>query len=168
MKTPEQMAEEYAEFGTQGVPDSIRKQQIMAKDRMAFLAGYQAAKDQQADTNKVITADYVETAINDAKELIAKYELEGDKDMLIKALVAAYCSGVDAVDGYLRNSLSAYRNSVKRLQWISVKKSEPSDETWVLGTNGRDIECVFKHFTDCYSMTTITHWMPLPEAPKEE
>lgn len=53
-------------------------------------------------------------------------------------------------------------------QWISVKDSEPSDETWVLGTNGRDIECVFKHFTDCYSMTTITHWMPLPEAPKEE
>lgn len=53
-------------------------------------------------------------------------------------------------------------------QWISVKDSEPSDETWVLGTNGRDIECVFKHFTDCYSMTTITHWMPLPQAPKEE
>lgn len=53
-------------------------------------------------------------------------------------------------------------------QWISVKDSEPSDETWVLGTNGRDIECVFKHFTDCYSMTTITHWMPLPAPPKEE
>jgi hypothetical protein len=52
-------------------------------------------------------------------------------------------------------------------QWISVKESEPSDETWVLGTNGRDIECVFKHFTDCYSMTTITHWMPLPKQPKE-
>ena len=53
-------------------------------------------------------------------------------------------------------------------RWISVKESEPSDETWVLGTNGREIECVFKHFTDCYSMTTITHWMPLPAAPKEE
>ena len=52
-------------------------------------------------------------------------------------------------------------------QWISVKDSEPSDETWVLGTNGRDIECVFKHFTDCYSMTTITHWMPMPKPPKE-
>lgn len=52
-------------------------------------------------------------------------------------------------------------------RWISVKDSEPSDETWVLGTNGRDIECVFKHFTDCYSMTTITHWMPLPKQPKE-
>jgi hypothetical protein len=96
-KTPEQMAEEYAEFGLQCVPDSIRKQQLMAKDRMAFLAGYKAAK-----------------------------------------------------------------------QWISIKESEPSDETWVLGTNGREIECVFKHFTDCYSMTTITHWMPLPAAPKEE
>jgi len=43
VKTPEQMAEEYAEFGLQGVPDSIRKQQLMTKDRMAFLAGYQAA-----------------------------------------------------------------------------------------------------------------------------
>lgn len=45
-KTPEQMAEEYAEFGTQGVPDSIRKQQLMAKDKMTFLAGYQAAQPQ--------------------------------------------------------------------------------------------------------------------------
>lgn len=53
-------------------------------------------------------------------------------------------------------------------QWISVKDSEPPDETWVLGTNGRDIECVFKHFTDCYSMTTITHWMPLPKLPEEK
>jgi hypothetical protein len=53
-KTPEQMAEEYAEFGLQGVPDSIRKQQIMAKDRMAFLAGYQAAKNQLADADKVM------------------------------------------------------------------------------------------------------------------
>ena len=52
--------------------------------------------------------------------------------------------------------------------WISVKESEPSDETWVLGTNGRDIECVFKYFTDCYSMTTITHWMPLPKPPEEK
>jgi len=43
-KTPEQMAEEYAEFGTQGVPDSIRKQLLMTKDKMAFLAGYQAAQ----------------------------------------------------------------------------------------------------------------------------
>ena len=43
-KTPEQLAEEYAEFGTQGVPDSIRKQLLMTKDRMAFLAGYQAAQ----------------------------------------------------------------------------------------------------------------------------
>lgn len=60
------------------------------------------------------------------------------------------------------------QQEINKIKWISVKDSEPPDETWVLGTNGRDIECVFKHFTDCYSMTTITHWMPLPKSPKEE
>ena len=104
-KTPEQMAEEYAEFGLQGVPDSIRKQQLMAKDRMAFLAGYQAAQ-----------------------------------------------------------------------QWISVKERLPKVLESILvlyaptneAKNDYRMECWNWPETDVYETKFITHWMPLPAAPKEE
>jgi hypothetical protein len=180
IKTPEQLADEYAEFETQGVPDSIRKQLLMTKDKMAFLAGYQAAKNQLADNGKVTTADYVETAINDAKQLIRTYKLEGDKDILIKALVAAYCSGVDAVDGYLRNSLSAYRNSVKRLQWISVKERLPEEDVdvaigWFQKTASNKTfwtvdaaQLTNKVFSGWRVYSEVTHWMPLPKPPEEK
>lgn len=174
-KTPEQMAEELADQWAKR--DTNHWKDIKG----AFFAGYQAARDQLADRDKVVTADYVKTASNDAKELITKYELEGDKDMLIKALVAAYCSGVDAVDGYLRNSLSAYRNSVKRLQWISVKERLPEEgeEVLVFGQYLNDIPKVlgvrsrYKGDQDwkytwegsdewVYRENDVTHWMPLP------
>jgi hypothetical protein len=169
MKTPEQMADAFIDLCN----DDDR---VIAK--ASFLAGYQAAKDQLADADKVTTADYVETAINDAKQLICTYKLEGDKDILIKALVAAYCSGVDAVDGYLRNSLSAYRNSVKRLQWISVKDRLPEDgddlSIMLVWRNiEHDYDTVrwrYQQGWDCViqDKSTITHWMPLPKPPKEE
>ena len=209
-KTPEQMAEEYATATEQEF--SLEEEAGAYK---GFLAGYQAAKDtykdaisayedvakqmleeavrimspkdQLADTGKVVTADYVETASNDAKELITKFELQGDQDMLIKALVAAYCSGVDAVDGYLRNSLSAYRNSVKRLQWISVKERLPeeglevlifgkilNDISKILGVRARfngDQEWKYTWESEdihIYTQDDVTHWMPLPTLPKEE
>lgn len=54
MKTPEEMAEEYASFAKQYVAESIRKQQMMANDKIAFLAGYKAAQDQVADVSKVM------------------------------------------------------------------------------------------------------------------
>ena len=219
IKTPEQMAEEYAEDWhkdcdyseailkhTKKATETVflagyktaeeKAEKYMEQEEVAcdainhaaehlvkagFLAGYQAAKDQFADANKVTTADYVENAINDAKQLIVTYELEGDKDILIKALVAAYCSGVDAVDGYLRNSLSAYRNSVKRLQWISVKERLPEIGEWVL-INGPEVcqrieppsaswKAEYAWNTDhesFYYPKDITHWMPLPKPPKEE
>lgn len=157
-KTPEQMAEEFAEHFA-----GERRKTIAKK---SWWTGYQAAKDQLADADKVITYDYVETARNDAKELIAKYELEGDKDMLIKALVAAYCTGVDAVDGYLRNSLSAYRNSVKRLQWISVKERLPEEGEEIFWCHAPTCEMVVGQLVG--PTPYFTHWMPLPEPPEKE
>lgn len=44
MKTPEEMAEEYAKFAKKYVADSVRKQILIANDKVAFLAGYKAAQ----------------------------------------------------------------------------------------------------------------------------
>ena len=167
MKTPEEMAEEwckthYQQQASVGVKDGTEQ---------AFLAGYKAAKEQLADADKVITYDYVETASNEARELITKFELKNDEDVLVKALVAAYCRGVDAVDGYLRNSLSAYRNSVRRQQWISVKERLPEkgEQVFVVysGKYCKDVHLSY-YENGWSSLVDVTHWMPLPEAPKEE
>lgn len=184
-KTVEELAKEYVieKYFKYLKREEDDNYELLVQD---FIAGYQAAKDQLADTNKVTTADYVETASNDAKELIAKYELEGDKDILIKALVAAYCSGVDAVDGYLRNSLSAYRNSVKRLQWISVKERLPEDgqdvifyvdwvDKWDKGSERITYQEIgkfdgknrFDHRAHT-ELDRVTHWMPLIKPPEEK
>jgi hypothetical protein len=46
MKTPEELAEEYAMFGKSDVPDSVFKRQKIAEQKFDFLAGYQAAAPQ--------------------------------------------------------------------------------------------------------------------------
>lgn len=145
----------------------------------SFFAGYKAAQDQVADVSKVITYDYVETASNEARELIVKFELKGDEEVLVKALVAAYCRGVDAVDGYLRNSLSAYRASVKQQQWTSVKDRLPEmNELCIVNTEWRGVvPATYGNeswiFDDGQgwsekALSYASHWMPLPAAPKED
>jgi hypothetical protein len=132
--------------------------------------------------NKSVVYDYVENASKEAKELIAKFELEGDQEMLVKALVAAYCRGVDAVDGYLRNSLSAYRASVKSQQWISVKERLPEIGAHVLTYDEYTTDIIVAWRDECdellgmydwvtedgFLLRQVTHWMVLPTPPKEE
>lgn len=134
----------------------------------------------------MVTDDYIETACKEAKELIATFDLKGDEEMLVKALVAAYCNGVDAVDGYLRNSLSAYRASVRSQRWISVKDRLPEiNERFVAFVENKEVCTCWRsqnikpddspHF---YASTktgllicgleSVTHWQPLPESPQEE
>jgi hypothetical protein len=169
----EEMAAEFSKFeATYGAGSELLSYRQGLFE--GFLAGYKAAKDQVADVSKAITYDYVETASNEAKKLIAEFELKGDENMLIKALVSAYCSGVDAVDGYLRNSLSAYRASVRQQQWISVKDRLPEDDREVLvvlnGESYKDVHVSWHDGEDFGWATTgyVSHWMELPAPPKEE
>lgn len=188
-KTPEEMAEEWA---NQEVPQyhhidcTPMDRYAHKKAERGFLAGYKAAENHFRDATEKVTYDYVETASNEAKELIAKFGLIDNEEVLVKALVAAYCRGVDAVDGYLRNSLSAYRASVKSQQWISVKDRLPEEgqdclfyvnwiDVWDKGSerityqeigvfNGKD--CFYhRAHTD---LKKVSHWQPLPAPPKEE
>ena len=189
MKTPEQQAQAVRlarEWSSKHAHDEVEGALAFHSFMEGHDVGYQAAKDQLADADKVITYDYVETASNEAKELIAKFGLIDNEDVLVKALVAAYCRGVDAVDGYLRNSLSAYRASVKQQRWISVKDRLPEINEGFIGFAESKEVCNCYRYPDhsedgrpiFYAQTktgllicgleSISHWMPLPEPPKEE
>ena len=57
-------------------------------------------------------------------------------------------------------------------EWISVKERLPSDEKTVLCVtkNNRPFVCRYKHAWERWAVSLnveVTHWMPLPEPPKE-
>ena len=127
-KTPEQLAEEYADESPWHLNQGEWDEWTTACK--GFLAGYQAAKDQLADTGKVMPqwisvkerlpeeGQIVLTSCEQGKMFLLRKVSE---EFLGSTLLWKYCCGYDKdlVDG----------------------------ESY------------------CYE---ITHWMPLPEAPKEE
>lgn len=123
LKTPEQMAEEYAEdlYKNSDYPKEIL---VYTKKATAavFLAGYQAAKDQQADTVKVMP-EWI--SVKD------RLPPDGVKMLLI-------------VFGDIHYG------------WIDQSPSDPTEY------------CLY--FSNTYidkGHHALTHWMPLPEPPKD-
>ena len=164
MKTPEEMAEEYVDqfiFG--GEYRHIVKRGF--KD--AFLAGYQAAKDQLADADKVMADD----------------DRFVSREMPMWGLGSVKWSRTDAVGDSLNKS--AAKHALRALdkktppQWISVKERLPEHGIPVLvfDTLANTIELVsWDKIMEEFStddalfirLEDASHWMPLPEAPKGE
>lgn len=61
---------------------------------------------------------------------------------------------------------------MSKSHWIPVTELWPEEMEMVLVTDGKNVECSFCVNNDgkkCfYIQRNITHWMPLPEPPKEE
>lgn len=107
-------------------------------------------------------------------EAIQKYGVDVDRDELIKALAYDRCQ---YDKGYADGRADARR-------WVSVEERLPiSDEyvlCWYADENGKKWHTVGKlqdqngtwnldvYLDDQDSDFTVTHWMPLPEPPKEE
>lgn len=129
MKTPEQMAEEFANRITRESGRFTRHDV-----GCAFFAGYKAAQDQLADASKVMT----------------------DHILGMEKMVDANSSN---------NSNG----------WISVKDRlpEPSDSYLLVTQKYREQRQVeYAKFENgswrASGIGIVTHWMPLPEPPKEE
>ena len=135
-KTPEQdkgcaasqLAEEYAEFGTQGVPDSIRKQQLMAKDRMAFLAGYKAGCT-NTQSELAVGREVVEFLLEKPKWISVKERLPEMNELCIV-----------------------------NTEWRGIVPATYGNESWIFDEGQGWSE---------KALSYASHWMPLPEPPKE-
>lgn len=119
MKTPEEMAEEY-----------IEQEQLEYDEAggayYGFLAGYQAAKDQLTDADKVMNSSNNSNGWISVKERLPK-------------------EGMEVVIGWFQQTAS------NKLYWTT--------DVAIL-TN--------KAFSGWRVYPEVTHWMPLPAAPKEE
>ena len=175
MKIPEQLAEEYAEFETQGVPDSIRKQLLMTKDKMAFLAGYKAAKDQLADADKAMNSPEKQDScehILDMEKMVDVNSSSGwinVKDRLPEDWECClwFASSHGEFDcGWENNECINLRCKTGCGQKFDVgaificefHRKDKHHEQHYLIDDANNVALI-----DCF-----THWMPLPEAPKGE
>jgi hypothetical protein len=147
-KTPEEMAEEYAK--KQGQPWGCEEH---------FLAGYKAAQE------------HAHAALEEAEVRIQELQ---DQLAGVSKVMPDTCEHIVDVSKMVDVSSSATLNN-----WISVRTRLPDRNTNVLawikcGTSeyvfietasGDPSECSgWKH----YNKDQVTHWMPLPEPPKEE
>lgn len=155
MKTPEQLAEEYAnESGW------LHGDYVWREAHGGFLAGYQAAQDQA----KI--------------EFAAKYDHKSPLQVIAAEYVKrrgttgplAFMEENRFIDGY-EAGLHA-----SKPQWISVKERLPESTPMVLAicSDGYELAYYGNYGKDQWTNTlgtenlNVTHWMLLPTPPKEE
>jgi len=127
-KTPEEMAEEYANS-----TDSCDVDQEYAFAYKGFLAGYKAAQDQVADASKVMNSPNNSDGWISVKERLPVFRQYNQNDE----------------SGYTEDVLMCF-------VWgrIRINNFEKVDGIVTTGHGN--------------NLNEVTHWMPLPEAPKEE
>lgn len=176
MKTPEQLAEEFAELFA-----GERRKTIAKK---SWWTGYQAAKDQVADADKVIAEDSCEHIL-DMEKMV-------DAD---KVMFCVYCNdthkGNCAIGKGKNHPAFGFSEIVVKIEssWVSVKDRLPEDGQVVLTSCEQGKMFLLRKVSEeflggtllwkyccgydkdlaegesyCYE---ISHWMPLPELPGE-
>jgi hypothetical protein len=142
MKTPEQMAEEFAANKWREWDDYV-----VDEAKAAFLAGYQAAKDEY----KVAIDTYNDVAkqmLEEAVRIISPQDQVADADKVMNS-------------------------SNNSNGWISVKERLPEDYVDVLWYDPISLQPMRVDMNGAlwradFTNGSVTHWMPLPEAPKGE
>ena len=147
MKTPEQLAEEYADHWEQD------PEYRLSYD--GYLAGYQAAKDQLADADKVIAEDSCEHILDMEKMVDVKSSNNSNGWISVKERLPELNYEV-----------------IVAVPFVFEDENGPTDEKgWViraaaLVSNAEGAK--WSIHTEDRWVTYVTHWMPLPEAPKGE
>jgi len=150
MKTPEELAVEFVyqeDTGSDTFAHGLRN---------GFLAGYQAAKDQQRKEWETLVSK-------------GKIAMQTLNDQLADAdkVIPDTCEHILHMEKMVDVSSSVPLNN-----WISVKDRLPEDASDVLivWADGVSEACYFDETwcRDGRRLLWVTHWMPLPAAPKEE
>ena len=160
-KTPEEMAVEYADESPWHL---IQDSWTIVRD--AYLAGYKAAKDQLADADKVMcNTKMEEIKAVDTGELMPMTNLPTS---------AKWISVKDRLPELEQSSFAIRKESncvliasdgnvhVTHLCEKWYDRTQVVFEACDCGCRGHDME------QDEWELDKVTHWMPLPEPPKEE
>lgn len=153
MKTPKEMAEEYAELMSFDVRGHQR----------GFLAGYQAAKEEY----KIAIDTYNDVAKQMLEEAV---RIMSPKNQLADAGKVMCNTTMEEIKAVDTGELMPITNLPTSAKWISVKERLPDNALEVIAiSNGKSTAFLHKlAYCRWIIDETITHWMPLPELPKEE
>ena len=177
-KTPEEMAEEYADDWHK---DCDYPEPLLVTARKAtktiFLAGYQAAKDEEVTKDQKIAALWTESIKN---MLSSVHEVVLFPSESTRARDAEVVAKMDAA---IKKAKDQQADADKVMpQWISVKDRLPPPETEVLWWNKTAHQAgvsSWEYMSHCedtmiywgdagnVSIKNFTQWMPLPKTPKD-
>jgi hypothetical protein len=182
MKTPEEMAEEWIE--TRGWNEEpFRDEYEIEFRKEGYVAGYQTAKEHAHAALEEAEAKheaYVLAAEENFKEMEAKIDSLQAKLSDAGILTTEHIVGASKM---VSSSETLNNSSNNSNGWISVKDRLPDDGKEVLGIVYNDIRLGWIDLitTDPGQFHwvssgiyidkghyALTHWMPLPEPPKEE
>ncbi len=125
----------------------------------------QATSDKTSDKSKRLI---------DANALDFSFSLTDDMSGMLKQI------GIEMVKARIMEFPTVDAAEVIRGQWIPVTERLPEHCVTVLSYDGRNyrtvktdsydhcFECWLSDMGDILDRNTVTHWMPLPEPPKEE
>lgn len=175
MKTPEQMAEEYADNS-----DERRGHFPWKQVKDSYLAGYQAAKDEDKAKMQELKTNWKFCCENKARLLNELAAAERAKDQLAdtsKVMCNTTMEEIKAVD---TGEIIPITNLPMPAKWISVKERLPEDKESVIywhDLHGTSIG----HYDSTYPKPNyhwwsysygdnadfrVQWWMPLPKIPK--
>ena len=111
--------------------------------------------------------------LEETDKIIAEFGLSRDDATIHRAISVAFIRGIDSVDGYLRNSLSAMRASVHHGKWRSVRDELPKpDDEEVIWANCYSgvmvISPINPQWDGSLNDEYYTHWRYLPSPPPKD
>lgn len=121
------------------------------------------------------------------REKLIELLLSGDKTVQCEhspevncdGMKCAFCERVEIADRLISNGVTFAKDTDVPSKWISVEDGMPEPMVWVLCVCGANIIEVLRYDRNIdgwgtaglnrgYMKSFVTHWMPLPEPPKEE
>ena len=159
MKTPEKLAQEWYWKNLSDQPSEVlltNPPRYPADPRKAFLAGYQAAQEHAHAALKEADAeiDRLQTKLSDAGILTTEHIVDASKmvDVSSSATLNNWISVKDRLPEQNLNVLAWIKSGTNEYVFIETASGDPSVcSGWKYSNKNQ-----------------VTHWMPLPEPPKDD